>query len=68
MCYLCNHNYNYHFKKNEIMNKTCVIYGSSTGTCEDIAKRIGAKLGLSDDAIIDVANLKAEDVADCRLV
>ena len=48
------------------MNKTCVIYGSSTGTCEDIAKRIGAKLGLSDDAIIDVANLKAEDVADCQ--
>lgn len=66
MCYLCNHNYNYHFKKNEIMNKTCVIYGSSTGTCEDIAKRIGAKLGLSDDAIIDVANLKVEDVADCQ--
>ena len=27
------------------MNKTIVIYGSSTGTCEGIAEKIGAKLG-----------------------
>ena len=28
------------------MNKTCIIYGSSTGTCQDLASRIAAKLGV----------------------
>ena len=27
------------------MKKTVIIYGTSTGTCEDLAGRIGAKLG-----------------------
>jgi menaquinone-dependent protoporphyrinogen IX oxidase len=27
------------------MNKTIIVYGSSTGTCEDIAYRIAKRLG-----------------------
>lgn len=44
------------------MNKTLIIYGSSTGTCEDLASRIAAQLGVED--VIDVANLSAGQVAD----
>lgn len=53
-----------------MMNKTLVIYGSSTGTCQDIATRIGKQLGLAPAAIIDVAGLKPEQVngADCLLL
>lgn len=36
------------------MNKTIVIYGSSTGTCQAIAENIAGKLGAD---IIDVQNL-----------
>lgn len=43
------------------MRKTAVIYGSSTGTCEDIAQRIAMKLGLDKSEVIDVATL-TEDV------
>lgn len=44
------------------MNKTLIIYGSSTGTCEDLASRIAAKLGVED--VIDVAKLAAGQVAE----
>lgn len=44
------------------MNKTLIIYGSSTGTCEDLASRIAEKLGVED--VIDVAKLEAGKVAD----
>lgn len=44
------------------MNKTYVIYGSSTGICEDIASRISKKLGLSDNDVINVAQLNAGQV------
>mgnify|MGYP000738490262 CR=1 FL=1 len=30
------------------MKKTVIIYGSSTGTCEDLAGRIGTRLGVDD--------------------
>lgn len=43
------------------MKKTCIIYGSSTGTCQTIAQTIGEKLGLEADAVIDVQQLN-EDV------
>ena len=36
------------------MKKTLVVYGSSTGTCQGIADKIGAKLGAE---VVDVANL-----------
>lgn len=45
------------------MKKTVVIYGSSTGTCESIAQRIAAKLGLGKSDVVDVANLDESVVA-----
>jgi len=43
------------------MKKTCVIYGSSTGTCEDIAKRIASKLDNAE--VVDAAKLSVETIA-----
>ena len=43
------------------MKKTCVIYGSSTGTCEDIAKRIASKLDNAE--VVDAAKLNVETIA-----
>lgn len=40
------------------MKRTCVVFGSTTGTCEDLASRIASKLGVSD--IINAADFKAE--------
>ena len=48
------------------MNKTCVIYGSSTGTCQELAEKIGSKLGVDAADVIDVSNLKADQLADYR--
>lgn len=42
------------------MNKTIVIYGSSTGTCQAIADTIAGKLGVE---AVDVQNLDADMVA-----
>ena len=44
------------------MKKTVIIYGSSTGTCEDLAGRIGTKLGV--DNIINVTDLDDNVIAD----
>ena len=44
------------------MKKTVIIYGTSTGTCEDLASRIGAKLGV--DNIINVTDLDDSVIAD----
>lgn len=41
------------------MNKTCIIYGSSTGTCQGIADKIAAKLGVDSADVYDVANIDA---------
>ena len=30
------------------MKKTIVVYGSSTGSCQDVAEQIAKKLGVSD--------------------
>lgn len=43
------------------MNKTIVVYGSSTGTCESIANDIALKLGVE---AINVSDLTADVVAD----
>ena len=43
------------------MKKTVIIYGSSTGTCEDLAGRIGSKLGVSD--VINVTDADADVIA-----
>lgn len=42
------------------MKKTIVVYGSSTGTCEEIANTIGGKLGAE---VINVTDLSADVVA-----
>lgn len=39
------------------MNKTCIIYGSSTGTCQAIAEKIAEKLGVDSADVFDVANI-----------
>ena len=43
------------------MNKTIVIYGSSTGTCEAIAEKIAQKLGCE---VLNVQDMTADTVAD----
>ncbi len=43
------------------MKKTIVVFGSSTGTCESIAKDIAAKLGCE---AINVQDFSADNVAD----
>ena len=44
------------------MKKTVIIFGTNTGTCEDLAGRIGAKLGV--DNIINVTDLNDSVIAD----
>ena len=44
------------------MKKTVIIYGTSTGTCEDLASRIGTKLGV--DNIINVTDLDENVIAE----
>ncbi len=44
------------------MKKTVIIYGTSTGTCEDLAGRIGAKLGV--DNVINVTDLDDSVIAN----
>lgn len=45
------------------MKKTGVFYGSSTGTTEDIAQRIAAKLGVDSADIYNVGEADVEKVA-----
>ena len=44
------------------MKKTVIIYGTSTGTCEDLADRVGAKLGV--DNVINVTDLDDSVIAN----
>jgi len=44
------------------MKNICVIYGSSTGTCQGLAEKIGQQLSVQDDGMIDVQNLSADVV------
>lgn len=44
------------------MKKIGIFYGSSTGTTENIAKRIAEKLGVDTADVYDVANAKVTDV------
>ena len=43
------------------MKKTVILYGSSTGTCQNIAEIIATKLGVSD--ILDVAKVTASQIS-----
>lgn len=40
------------------MKKIAIIYGSTTGTTSEIAKKIAKKLNVPDSDIFDVANIK----------
>ena len=42
------------------MSKTVVVYGSSTGTCEGIANKIGEKLGAE---VINVTDMSADTLS-----
>ena len=42
------------------MSKTVVVYGSSTGTCEAIAEKIGTKLGAE---VVNVQDLNDDVLA-----
>lgn len=44
------------------MEKTCIIYGSSTGTCQAIAEKIASRLGVAQADVYDVANITADTV------
>ncbi|MBP1613473.1 MAG: flavodoxin [Bacteroidetes bacterium] len=46
------------------MNKIGVFYGSTTGTTEEIARKIGEKLGLTKADIHDAAKIKEELVKE----
>ena len=41
-----------------------IFYGSSTGTTEDIAKRIAAKLGVDASNLYDVAKASPSDLGN----
>jgi flavodoxin I len=43
------------------MKKTIVVYGSSTGTCEEIANAIAEKIGAE---LINVADMTADTIAE----
>lgn len=43
------------------MKKTIVVFGSSTGTCENIAGTIGTKLGAE---VINVTDMDADTIAN----
>ena len=47
------------------MSKTVVIFGSSTGTCEGIAEKIGAKLGAE---VVNVQDLNDDVLAADNLL
>ena len=45
------------------MGKTAIIYGSTTGTTEDIAGRIASKLNIAQGAIYAISKVTADTVA-----
>ena len=47
------------------MNKTIVIFGSSTGTCESIAEKIASRLGCQ---ALNVQDLTASIIADLKIL
>lgn len=44
------------------MKKTCIIYGSSTGTCESLAQAIAEKTGVASDDIINACDITTDKV------
>lgn len=50
-------------KQKRKMKKTAIIYGSSTGTCQDLASRIASKLGVDAVDVLDVASISADQIS-----
>ncbi len=50
------------------MKKYGIFYGSSTGTCESVAKKIATALGVAPEDVHDVAKAKPSDVADYEVL
>jgi len=50
------------------MKKYGIYYGSSTGTCKDVAGRIAKVLGVANEDVHDVAKSKPSDVADYEVL
>lgn len=48
--------------------KTGIFYGTTTGTTESVAKRIGAAMGVAEKDIINVKNASPADIADYDLI
>lgn len=44
------------------MDKTAIIYGSTTGTCEAIAQKIAEKLGIDSSDVLNVGDIDAATV------
>jgi flavodoxin I len=47
------------------MSKVIIVYGSTTGNTQNVAKTIAEKLSSEDVQLIEVSKLKAEDVDTC---
>jgi len=46
------------------MKKTIIIYGSSTGTCQDLAERIAKALDIDAANVMSAGDITANDLAD----
>ena len=49
------------------MKKTGIFYGSSTGTCEDLANQIADKMGVAASDVYSADKLSADLVKECEL-
>ena len=50
------------------MKKTGIFYGSSTGTCEDLANQIADKMGVAASDVHSADKLSADLVKECDLL
>jgi len=46
------------------MKKTVIIYGSSTGTCQDLAERLANVLGVDPANVLNAGDISADQLAD----
>jgi len=46
------------------MKKTVIIYGSSTGTCQDLAERLASALGVDAANVLNAGDITADQLAD----
>ena len=50
------------------MGKTAIIYGSTTGTIEDIAGRIASQMNVASEDVYEVAKITPADVAQYNML